>query len=97
LALSGFYTYFAEKRVQVLGAAEHSYVKSLTPRARVKAISELMRTQNPCLVMPRGFPPRAGVAGCDRGSTDRSISQPMITMKFINAATIALKSISRQL
>jgi len=29
LALSGFYTYFAEKRVQVLGAAEHSYLKSL--------------------------------------------------------------------
>ena len=30
LALSGFYTYFAEKRVQVLGAAEYSYLKSLS-------------------------------------------------------------------
>src|SRR5215212_2812282 len=36
LALSGFYTYFAEKRVQVLGAAEHSYLKSLPPAIRVK-------------------------------------------------------------
>src|SRR5215211_4991698 len=36
LALSGFYTYFAEKRVQVLGAAEHSYLKSLTPKTRIK-------------------------------------------------------------
>ena len=41
LALSGFYTYFAEKRVQVLGAAEHSYLKSLTPRARVKRFRNL--------------------------------------------------------
>src|ERR1700704_5553282 len=36
LALAGFYTYFAEKRVQVLGAAEQSYLESLAPRARVQ-------------------------------------------------------------
>src|SRR5947209_18466140 len=36
LALSGFYTYFAEKRVQVLGAAEHSYLKSLYSALRMR-------------------------------------------------------------
>src|ERR1700682_3641304 len=41
LALSGFYSYFAEKRVQVLGAAEHSYLKSLRARARVERLREL--------------------------------------------------------
>src|SRR5881398_2076120 len=35
LALSGFYSYFAEKRVQVLGAAENTYLKSLTAGIRV--------------------------------------------------------------
>src|SRR5260221_13974425 len=34
LALSGFYAYFAEKRVQVLGAAEHFYLKSLPSKLR---------------------------------------------------------------
>src|SRR4030081_1448419 len=34
LALSGFYSYFAEKRVQVLGAAENTYLKSLKPNVR---------------------------------------------------------------
>src|SRR5260370_35176628 len=34
LALSGFYTYFAEKRVQVLGAAEYSDLKSLRSKIR---------------------------------------------------------------
>src|SRR5437868_10553119 len=43
LALSGFYTYFAEKRVQVLGAAEHSYLKSLLSSVRVKRFRELDR------------------------------------------------------
>src|SRR2546429_6029748 len=55
LALSGFYTYFAEKRVQVLGAAEHSYLKSLTPRVRVKRFRALCERKIPCLVMSRGF------------------------------------------
>src|SRR5438093_5355312 len=41
LALSGFYTYFAEKRVQVLGAAEHSYLKSLPSKARVERFRKL--------------------------------------------------------
>src|ERR1041385_9320522 len=36
LALSGFYSYFAENRVQVLGAAEYSYLKSLRQSTRVQ-------------------------------------------------------------
>src|SRR3979490_2097167 len=35
LALSGFFSYFAEKRVQVLGAAEQSYLQSLSRRQRI--------------------------------------------------------------
>src|SRR5919201_2476364 len=35
LALSGFNPYFAEKRVQVLGAAEHSYLKSLSRKVQI--------------------------------------------------------------
>src|SRR5215475_13726976 len=55
LALSGFYTYFAEKRVQVLGAAEHSYLKSLSARLRVERFRNLCEHRIPCLVMSRGF------------------------------------------
>src|SRR6202795_1027811 len=36
LALSGFFKYFAEKRVQVLGAAESTYLKHLSKSLRVK-------------------------------------------------------------
>src|SRR3954453_12849074 len=36
LALSGFDTYFAEKRMQVLGAAEQSYLKSLPAGVRIE-------------------------------------------------------------
>src|SRR5438270_2244085 len=91
LALSGFYTYFAEKRVQVLGAAEHTYLKSLPQRLRVKRFRDLCARKIPCLVVSRGFhldPPLLAVATEEKIAVFRT---PMITMKFINAATIALE------
>src|SRR5215213_8043175 len=54
LALSGFYNYFAEKRVQVLGAAEQSYLESLSPRARAQRFRGLCAQKIPCVVVSRG-------------------------------------------
>src|SRR5438477_7406750 len=54
LALSGFYNYFAEKRVQVLGAAEQSYLKSLGRRTRIQRFRALCGQKIPCLVTSRG-------------------------------------------
>src|SRR3954467_392428 len=54
LALSGFYNYFAAKRVQVLGAAEQSYLDSLSPRARAQRFRTLCAQKIPCLVVSRG-------------------------------------------
>src|SRR5881392_2481904 len=91
LALSGFYSYFAEKRVQVLGAAEQSYLKSLSRRVQVKRFRALCERKIPCLVMSRGFhlaPELLAVTGEAKIAVFRT---PMITMKFINAATIALE------
>src|SRR6266550_324321 len=91
LALSGFYTYFAEKRVQVLGAAEHSYLKSLPSKLRVERFRNLCEHKIPCLVMSRGLhlsPELLAVTGHAKIAVFRT---PMITMKFINAATIALE------
>ena len=91
LALSGFYTYFAEKRVQVFGAAEHSYLKSLPPKVCVKRFRDLCAQKIPCIVASRGFhlgPALLAVAAEEEIAIFRT---PMITMKFINAATIALE------
>jgi HPr kinase/phosphorylase len=91
LALSGFYTYFAEKRVQVLGAAEHSYLKSLSPKTRVKRFRELCARKIPCLVMSRGFHLAPDLLAVTAEAQIAVLRTPMITMKFINAATIALE------
>src|SRR5438270_7222332 len=91
LALGGFYTYFAEKRVQVFGAAEQSYMKSLPKKVRLKRFRELCACKIPCIVVSRGFhvdPALVKVAAAEMIAVFRT---PMITMKFINAATIALE------
>src|SRR5213595_1928980 len=91
LALSGFYTYFAEKRVQVLGAAEHSYLKSLPSNLRVKRFSNLCEHKIPRLVVSRGFHLAPELLNVTAEAKIAVFRTPMITMKFINAATIALE------
>src|SRR6266446_7447956 len=82
LALSGFYTYFAEKRVQVFGAAEHSYLKSLSPSLRVRRFRALCARKIPCVVVSRGF--HVGPALLDVAAEEKIaiFRTPMITMKF---------------
>src|SRR5690606_11280298 len=41
LALSGFFTYFAYKRVQVVGNSEHSFLSQLEPKTRLARFSQL--------------------------------------------------------
>ncbi len=91
LALAGFYTYFAEKRVQVLGAAEQSYLKSLTEPQRHRRFRALCQAKIPCLVVSRGFHLSPGLLAIAEECGVAVLRTPMITMKFINAATIALE------
>ncbi len=91
LALAGFYTYFAEKRVQVLGAAEQSYLKSLSPRPRQARFRALCARRVPCLVASRGFHLAPDLLAIAEEAGIAVFRTPMITMKFINAATIALE------
>src|SRR5881275_863878 len=91
LALSGFYTYFAEKRVQVLGAAEHSYLKSLSSTLRIRRFQKMCEHRIPCLVVSRGFHLAPELVAVTAAAKIAVFRTPMITMKFINAATIALE------
>jgi HPr kinase/phosphorylase len=91
LALAGFFKYFAEKRVQVLGAAEYTYLKNLSDTLRVKRFRDLCARKIPCLVVSRGFHLDRAVLAVAAEEKIAVFRTPMITMKFINAATIALE------
>jgi HPr kinase/phosphorylase len=92
LALSGFYNYFAEKRVQVLGAAEQSYLESLSRRQRIQRIQKLCAQKIPCLVLSRGAHLDSDLLGVAEELQIAVFRTPMVTMRFINAATIAMEA-----
>ena len=91
LALSGFYNYFAEKRVQVLGAAEQSYLDSLSRRQRMQRFRRLCTEKIPCLVTSRGAHLDPDLLGVAEDMQIAVFRTPMVTMRFINAATIAME------
>jgi len=91
LALSGFFSFFAEKRLQVLGAAEFAYLKSLPPETVRDRIRALLKRRVPSLVLARGArPTRQMLEEADAHGVS-IFRTPLVTMNFINAATLALE------
>lgn len=92
LALAGFYTYFAHRRIQVIGSSELSYLRSLGPALMRERFRELCSKRVPCIVVARKAPvPRIWIEEARRFETP-IFQSPMITMRFINAATIMLEN-----
>src|SRR6266849_10057486 len=56
LALSGFFTYFAGKRIQVLGNAEVSYLKSLATDEQQARCLQLCQQHIPCVIVSLHLP-----------------------------------------
>lgn len=90
LALAGFYSYFAEKRVQVFGAAELAYLNSLSTVEAQNRCRALCERPVPCLVMARGAEPPAYLIGEAAAAGIAVFISSMVTMNFLNAATLAL-------
>lgn len=91
LALAGFFRYFAAKRIQVAGHAELSYLRSLQSAERTERIESLFKQRIPCLIVARGLPLPSGLLELATKSATPVFRTPLITMKFINSATIALE------
>ena len=91
LAIAGFTRYFASKRIQAFGSAETTYLKSLNATERLSRYDQLFSHKMPCVVFSRNLnPDRAFRAAAERARIP-IFKTPLITMKFINLATLALE------
>lgn len=91
LALAGFFRYFAHKRIQVIGAAEWEFLKSLGEKEAAARIDALIQTKIPCVVLARNFAPSPAIVQKFDEAEVPLFKTKMVTMKFINAATVALE------
>ncbi|HEX3623951.1 MAG TPA: HPr(Ser) kinase/phosphatase [Verrucomicrobiae bacterium] len=91
LALSGFTRYFAHKRIQAIGHAESYFLQSLPASERAKHLADLFAFKIPCIVFSRSLKPDKEVLRAAHAAGVPIFQTPLVTMKFINDATLALE------
>lgn len=91
LALAGFFTYFANKRIQIIGNSEASYLKKLSPSLRAQRFRQVCEKKIPCVVTSRDhiLPDELLAIASEYKLT--IFRTPMVTMQFLNLASILLE------
>lgn len=94
LALADFFQYFANKRIQVFGLAEMTYLKSLELFDREERLEKLFQQEIPCVVLTRN---RTATREMERLAHQYKVPimrSPLITSRFINIATLAMEHLT---
>lgn len=90
LALTGFFRYFANKRIQVLGSAEMTFLKTLSQQRQIEIFNEMVERQVPCLVLTRNYIPTPPLLAIAQEKHLPIFRTPMITMNWVNMATLCI-------
>ena len=90
LAPTGFFKYFANKRPQVFGAAEMAYLKTCSQRDQVKTFETMVKKSIPCIILTRNYQPTHPLLVVAQEMHLPLFRTPMITMNFVNLATLCL-------
>lgn len=59
LAVTGYFKYFAHKRIQLFGAGEMAFFREQTPTSRKKVMETMAAKRIPCVVVSRNLAPTA--------------------------------------
>lgn len=94
LALSGFFHYFPQRRVQVFGLAENSYLKSLSAADRRERLTQLFKQRVPCVVLTRSRHPLPELLECASAFKVPVLRTSLITNRFINQATLVIENLA---
>lgn len=92
LALTGFYKFFANNRIQLIGKSEMAYIRDMAEDLRRKRFRELFEKKVPCLVFARNIKPPAFVLEEAEHYGVPVFTSPTVTMRLVNAVTICLES-----
>jgi HPr kinase/phosphorylase len=90
LALTGFFKYFAHKRIQVLGAAEMTYLRSLTSERQEEIFRQMAKRQVPCFILSRNYVPTQAMLKVCTETKLPIMRTTMITKHLLNLATLAV-------
>jgi HPr kinase/phosphorylase len=94
LALTGFFQYFAQRRLQVLGLAEFTYLKSLSSEERVARLREMFEKNVPGVIISRNRNPLPEIRALAEEYKTPLFRTTMITSHFINECTLVLEELT---
>jgi HPr kinase/phosphorylase len=92
LAIAGFFSYFASKRIQVFGNSEISYLRKLSETMRNDRFRKLCECDIPCIVVARGLTLDPALVKIANEHQVPVFLTSLVTMQFLNTATIRLET-----
>ncbi len=93
LALTGFYGYFAWRRLQVFGLAEREYLESLDDETRRLRLQALFDRQAYCLIFACGMEIPSGVCEAAEAAGAVVLRSSLLTRDFFHRSTFILESL----
>jgi HPr kinase/phosphorylase len=93
LGLAGFFKYFPVKRIQLIGYAEYSYLRTLSEEDRVARMEGIFARHVPCIIYSRNRHPSERVRELAEKYSIPLLRTQMITGLFTNAATILMEDL----
>jgi HPr kinase/phosphorylase len=94
LALTGFFQYFANQRLQIFGLAEFTYLKSLSAVDKRQRLEGLFAQQIPGIVVTRNRKVPPEILALAETFKVPVLRTPMVTMNFVNECTVLLEKLA---
>lgn len=94
LALTGFFEYFANQRLQIFGLAEFTYLKSLSDEEQVLRLTALFEQNIPGVVITRNREVPRNILDLAEKYKVPVFQTPMVTMNFVNDCTVLLEKLT---
>ena len=94
LALTGFFQYFAQRRLQVFGLAEFTYLKSLSSEEREARLRGIFEKNVPAIIISRNRNPLPELRVLAEEYGTPLFRTAMITSHFINECTLVLEELT---
>jgi HPr kinase/phosphorylase len=87
LQFAGFYNYFANKRIQIIGKAEWSFLDAMQPALREKRLGKYFEFPNPCTILTRNLEPHQELLENARKNKRWLLRTDLLSTRFIKRMT----------
>jgi len=90
-AVTGFFKFFASKRIQLFGAGEMAYLRDLADEDEARVLREILKRNVPCIVISRNLAPSKSLRELCEEYRTPLIRSPLKSKTFTTEATLLLE------